>query len=174
MLLCRITSIAIVGLLWRRQQDKWIFFRKVSKNVDCLVQGVYSSYFQFFLVYCLNMQKKVKEVITEKIIRLRKEGSLLGGARVPRFPSYIYIYIFLYICKCKRGGNPYKNKSAPRVPPCKAHVRPCWLPKRCFTWDFSPVRFRTLIFTQFWHFMAPECCLPRLMKGPFGSLQGSF
>ena len=29
-----------------------------------------------------------KEVIKEKIIRLRKEGSLLDGARVPRFPSY--------------------------------------------------------------------------------------
>ena len=35
-----------------------------------------------------------KEVIKEKMIRLRKEGSLLDGARVPRFPSYIYIYIY--------------------------------------------------------------------------------
>ena len=26
------------------------------------------------------------------MIRLRKEGSLLDGARVPRFPSYMYVY----------------------------------------------------------------------------------
>ena len=34
---------------------------------------------------------KKKEVIKEKMIRLRKEGSLLDGARVPRFPSFIYM-----------------------------------------------------------------------------------
>ena len=38
---------------------------------------------------------KRKELIKEKMIRLRKEGSLLDGARVPRFPSYIYILYFL-------------------------------------------------------------------------------
>ena len=32
---------------------------------------------------------KRKEIIKEKMIRLRKEGSLLNGARVPRFSSYI-------------------------------------------------------------------------------------
>ena len=55
-------------------------------------------YIYMFVV--LGEKKKEVKVIEEKIIRLRKEGSLLDGARVPRFPSYTYMYIphiYIYI-----------------------------------------------------------------------------